>query len=247
MATDAAAATPHSRRGPFLLVLLAVIVVAALVGAYLDWRLWLPYVAIVTTLVAIALLVVGGIVAIVPRRLVRRIGLVVVAVGLGLLLGQAVGPSRPELIGYEGGSMTIRLTSPVAGTATGPAGCQNVASGTDFQISGDPNIRLDTDRSFFSAGIEQGDRWSAVRDGPHAPNGVWLVITISPTAVTEEFPSEVQLVATERSTVDATFSNEGGHLTFANLESRSGANPAGVTSDLAGSIEWTCGEPFGQD
>jgi len=236
-------ATEKRSRVPFVAVLVAAAGVAAVVGAYLDWLWWPVYSGLMITLVAFGLLIVGGIVAIIPRRLIRRTGLVILAVAVGLLLGQNLGPSREALISSAGGRITLRLESPVTGTATGAVSCTNVASETEFQVSGDPNVRLDTDRSFVWISINKGDRWAALHSEPRA-NGVSLWIAVSPEAVTDKGPSTIGMHATERSNVEATFANEGGNLRFKGLEPMSGPDYTGAALDLAGTIEWTCGPAF---
>ena len=72
----AAPAAPTRGRGLFLVGLAAIGLVAVVVGAWLDWLWWPVYSGIVITLVAIALLIVGGLIAVIPRRRVRRTGLV---------------------------------------------------------------------------------------------------------------------------------------------------------------------------
>ena len=42
----------------------------------------------------------------------------------------------------------------------------------------------------------------------------------------------------------ATFSNDGGSLRFSGLEPEMNVDYSGEAIDLAGTIDWTCGEPF---
>jgi hypothetical protein len=244
MFAEPAAATTAAKpnRALFFVALIVAAALAALVGAYLDWLWWPVYSGLMITLVAIGLLIVGGIVAIVPRRVIRQTGLVILAVAVGLLLGQNLGPSREPLISHAGGTITLRLESPVPGTATGEVSCTNVASATEFQVSGDPNVRLDIDRSFVWISIDKGDRWAALDSEPRA-NGVSLWIAISPEAVTDKGPATIGMHATERSTVEATFANDGGRLRFSGLEPMTGPDYTGASLDLAGTIEWSCGSP----
>src|SRR5262245_2116842 len=229
---------PSRRR--FVVALVVVAALAAAFGAYLDWLWWPVYSGLMITLVAIGLLIVGGIVAIIPRRVIRRTGLVILAVAVGLLLGQNLGPSREPLIPTSGGTITLHLESPAKGTATGAVSCTNVASATEFQVSGDPNVRLDTDRSFVWISIDKGDRWAALDSDPRA-NGISLWIAISPEAVTDKGPSTIGMRASKSSTVEATFANEGGTLRFSGLEPMTGPDFTGGSLDLAGTIEWSCG------
>lgn len=130
------------------LIAALVFVVAAIVGAYLDWIWWPVYSSITITIAAVVVLLMGGIMAligrVIGRGVVGSIALVVLAAGIGLVVGQSLGPNREPLIQQTDGTLTLRLSSPVVGVATGPATCTNVASATEFVITGDPNIRLDT-------------------------------------------------------------------------------------------------------
>ena len=47
--------------------------------------------------------------------------------------------------------------------------------------------------------------------------------------------------ARESSTLESTFSNEGGSIRFADLEALGGPVYTGESMDLAGTLEWTCG------
>ena len=42
------------------------------------------------------------------------------------------------------------------------------------------------------------------------------------------------------STIDATFTNDGGRVEFAGLSPMTGVDYSGDALDLAGTIEWTC-------
>jgi hypothetical protein len=232
------------RRGRLAAILAVILLVAAAVGAYVDWILWPVYSGLMLTLVAIGLLVVGGIAAIVPLRVVRPAGLAILAVGAGLLLGQNLGPSREPLIQQFGGSITLWLERPVAAVASGPVDCTNVASETEFSVSSDPNLRLDTaEQPFIAISLDKGDRWAVLRDVPRR-DGVRLYITVTSPLVVEAKPSTIGMEATDASTVEATFRNDGGSARFAGLAPMTGVDYSGEAIDLAGTIEWTCGEPF---
>jgi len=170
--TGPAAATPR-RRGRIALYALAIgaFAAAVLVAAYLNWIWWVPSYGggLLIALAAAVILAVGGIAALLGRRYAsaKRVALVVLAMGVGIVAGEALGPSREPLISTENGTMTLRLESPVVATATGPASCANVASATEFSVSGDPNMRLDMPDSpavFVFADV--GDRWKVLREGP---------------------------------------------------------------------------------
>jgi hypothetical protein len=119
--------------------------------------------------------------------------------------------------------------------------CTNVASATEFQVSGDPNMRLDTpDQPFVSVYLDVGDRWQVLRDGPRK-DGVLLDIGIMGALVTDAGkPGAIGMQATDSSTLESTFSNSGGSIRFAHLVARSGPDFTGGSMDLAGTIVWTC-------
>jgi hypothetical protein len=233
------------RRLLFPASLLAAGALAAVVGAYVDWQWWPVYSGLMLTLIAVPMLVVGAIVALVARGIVRRGALIVVAVGIGLLVGQNLGPSREPLLLTEGGSMTLRLESPVAAVATGSASCSNVASGTEFQVTGTPDLRLDElNRVWNGVYLTTGDRWDAIDEAPQK-DGVRLSIQGNDLRIPDDgFPSMVVMEATEASTLEATFSNDGGSARFAGLAPEVGPELGAAPMDLAGTIEWTCGDAF---
>lgn len=231
-----------SGRIAVLTIAASVFVVAAIVGAYLDWILWIHYHGLMITLAAGAILLVGVILALIGRGIVRHIALVVLAGGIGLVAGQNLGPSREPLIYQSGGTMTVRLESPVVAVATGPADCTNVASETEFAVSGDPNMRLDTpEHPFVDVYLNFGDRWDAIDDAPRK-DGVRLDIMGTAERIPDDgFPSMVTMQATESSTLESTFSNEGGSIHFADLVAQTRQDLTGESIDLAGTLEWTCG------
>ena len=242
---DPPATTRQGRGRTILIAVLAIVfAVSAIVGAYLDW-LWWPVAyggGLLIALGAGICLLVGGIVSGIGRGVVRRIGLVVLAVGVGLVAGQLLGPSREPVIFQGGGTMTLHLTSPVVAEANGPVDCQNVASGTEFSVDGDPNLRLDTpEQPFVSIAINVGDRWKVLRDIPRK-DGVSLQIGVTGALVQDGAkPGTVGMDATDASTLTSAFSNAGGSITFADLEPQVGPDFTGDAMDLAGTVEWTCG------
>lgn len=210
------------------------------VGAYLDWQLWADEGAIVVTLVAVPLALVGAVIGIVGRGIVRHGALAVLTVGVGLLAGQLVGPSREPLTLQEG-TMTIRLTSPVVASASGSAYCRNVASATEFAVSGDANMRLETpDRPFLAAYVDTGDRWAGRNASPRK-DGVRLDLTWEGQLVSDAGkPSTTTMVAGPSSTIEASFTNAGGSLRFADLIPATGPEAGGGSIAVAGTIDWTC-------
>jgi hypothetical protein len=225
-------------------ILVVALGIAALVGAYLDWLWWPVYRGFTLTLVAGALVVLAGVVGLVGRGIVRRIGLVGLAMGVGLLLGQNLGPSREPLIHTDGGSMTIRLISPVAAEATGPADCANVGGATEFQVNGRASLNLpDGDRVVEGAYVDLGDRWEAIGTGSRA-DGVLLEFWVTDRKIPDSgTPIVVVMRAAESSAVESRFTNEGGSIRFAGLVPNAVAGMTqGEPIDLSGTIEWTCGE-----
>jgi hypothetical protein len=244
--TGPTAATPRRRWRALYAVAIGGLVVAALAAAYMNWIWWVPSYGggLLIALAAAVILAVGGIAALLGRRYAsaKRVALVVLAMGVGIVAGEALGPSREPLIYVDNGTMTLRLESPVAATATGPAICQNVASATEFAVSGDPNMRLDTpDRPFVSVFTDVGDRWKVLREAPRK-DGVWLRIDVTGALVTDAGKSgTIGMQATGSSTMTSTFSNSGGSIRFAGLAAQSGPDFTGESMDLAGTLEWTCG------
>jgi multisubunit Na+/H+ antiporter MnhG subunit len=206
---------------------------------------WPVYSGFILTLAAFAILLLGGLLALVGqirRGLIRRIGVFVLMVGVGLLAGQNLGPSREALTQQPDGTMTIHLTSPVVAVASGPASCRNEATATEFSVEGDPNMRLDTpDQPFVQVYFNVGDRWDAIDDGPRK-DGVRLDIGVTGVLVTDKGkPATVAMVAAPSSTLESTFANAGGSMHFGGLVPKTGLGESGESMDLAGTIEWTCG------
>jgi hypothetical protein len=216
-------------------------------GAYLDWVWWPVYSGFMLSILAVAVIATGSLIAVAGRRMVRRGGLTVLAVGVGLLAGQNLGPTREPLIFTEGGTMTLRLESPVDTSATGVVSCANVASQTEFQVSGEIDLRLaELDRVWHSVYIDVGDRWISLDTGSRK-DGLRLEITGTDLRVPDLGPpSMVIMEATGASALDASINNEGGSVRFADLAGRTGPDLTGEPWDLVGTLEWTCGDPASQ-
>jgi hypothetical protein len=218
---------------------------AALVGAYLDWHFWVEVTggSLFVSLAAIIVVISSGVIAVRFHRRVRRGAIVAVAVGLGIIAGQLGGPTRePEI--FQDGTMTIHLTSPFLGVATGVVRCQNVASGTEFQVGNDGNARFDTPSAdFVLVEINKGDRWEVLGDVPRK-DGVSLTIFVTPSTF-ENYakPGTSGLTANPTSTLTSTFSNQGGSIQFANLVPQTPNDLSGAPLNLAGTIDWTCSPP----
>jgi hypothetical protein len=236
-----------------LAILAIVFVVALVIGALLDWLWWVSYTGIMLTLGAMAILLVGLVLAVIGRlaHLSAVVGTALGAIvfAVGLIAGQAFGPTREPLIYQSGGTMTLHLTAPVVGVATGVADCQNVASGTEFAIGGDSNMRLETpDAPFLSVALDSGDRWQAYRAEPRK-NGVWFVVFVTGQMTpTSGKPDMLMYAATSSSTLESTFTNAGGSIRFAGVGVEGPATSdgsklplAGTDAGLAGTLEWTCG------
>lgn len=231
-------------RGRITVIVIAVIgfVSGAIAGAYLNWFWWEIGYRPLAGILGVAILIVGSIVVLIDRVIARRIGLLILAVGFGLLAGQNLGPGREPVIDQSGGTMTLRLESPVIAVTTGSADCQNVASETEFSVQGaldQPPGRLGSPTGIS---IQLGDRWSYPRDNSRTDR-VRLEIQV----ITELVPGSIKILdrigmeATESSTLESTFSNEGGSIRFADLVALGGPVYTGESMDLAGMLEWTCG------
>ena len=210
-------------------------------GAIWDWFNWHPMDAIVLTLGAIPVVVVGLLLSIFGTRRTGRIAPIGLALGAGMLLGQVLGASRPNLDQSQG-LATVSLTSPNATEGSGIADCA-VSDGTELQVGVDQNLRLDIvpddpnapadvdQREFFGASIRVGDRWRdrAVTRSDNV--NLWIVVG----SVRADVP-ESELVANDASTVDIDWTNDGGTISFADLVPAG----AGTPFDLQGTITWTC-------
>ena len=229
---------------PRVALLVLILVIGIGVGAYLDWIWWHPAKGIVITLVAIGLLLVAAVVALLRRRLTRKVALVAAVAGIGLLVGQLLGPQRPSIGGGDG-SMTIRLDTPVAVEATGVATCQSEVGGDQLQVSGDMNTRLPLPgvepvaQPFISASASIGDRWELAR-----PRDDDLAVLILLGAAVEDAsggPGEVRFASTPSSSLSLSRDGNDGTLTFASLAVDGGsAGILGVEGELSGALEWSC-------
>ena len=223
--------------------IIVVIVVTAVVGAYLDWQWWQVYRGLTITLWAGAFLVAAVVLATIRR--LRPAALVALAAAVGLLAGQNLGPSRPELRHSEG-SLTATLTAPGASSGTTAATCAMDADATELQVSGDPNLRLaivaddgsipaDIDqREFVGVSVTVGDRW---REHGGRPDAIHLWISVG--RVEADAPETV-MVSGLSSTLDLSWTAVGGRLAFGGLVRSEVPDATGEAIDLAGTIEWTC-------
>lgn len=219
-------------------------VVGAIAGAVWDWYNWHPMSAVVMTLVAASLLLVGGALLAIRARWTRRVGPFVLALGLGIVAGQVLGPDRAPLDGKTG-TISITTDSPTVATGTASAFCSSDRDG-QFQVSGDANLRLglfdddptapaDLDqRAFVQISITNGDRWR--NGGIERSDDLQLQIRIGPVTA----GAETVMLATDASTVDLQGTAQSGSLRFADLAHRTGPDGAGGPIDIAGTLTWTC-------
>ncbi len=222
--------------------------IAAVAAAWGDWILWESYSGIMITFAVAGLLIVAVVFAVIPRRLTRRIGLLVAAVALGGLAGQNLGPARPTLTVSQG-LVTVTLTSPRAATGSAPATCELDDRATELSMWGDPNLRLDIlpadptapsdidQRSFVAIGVSVGDRWM---DGPDRRSDDVLVGAMISGSMGKD--AETRMVSGRASSIDLAWTAAGGTVRFGGLTRDTRyAEATGDPIDLAGTITWTCG------
>jgi len=237
--------TPTVRaRGRIAVIVIAPVGFAAgaIAGAYLNWIWWEIGYRPLAVILAAAILVAGCIVSIIRRVIVRWIALAMLAVGFGLLLGQYVGPAREPLIDQPGGTMTLRLESPVVAVVTGSADCQNVASESEFLVVGAPELPPGQLGLPDTIVVQSGDRWAYPRDNARRDR-VRLEIAVTTQLVPGSIKilSRIGMGATTSSTLESAFSNDGGSIRFGDLVALDGPGYTGESMDLAGSFVWTCG------
>jgi hypothetical protein len=244
--TATSGTTTSGRRGLFIAVLIVVGLVAAAIGAYLDWLWWHPTEGILVTLIAIGAILLAGLLFLFRRSIITRLAFIGLAIGVGLLLGQWLGPSR-EPLAIADGTMTMRLDGPVQAEATGQALCQVVASGEELYVSQDINARLALDGvpaeayPFVSGSFARGDRWQPDQGGRE--DG--LVVTIYMNSAVEPEDggiTELYLQSDPSSALEASEDDSSGSVRFSGLVVSSGEVEAilGVDGEVSGTLEWTC-------
>ncbi len=238
--------TTTGGRGVFIGVLVVVGLAAAAIGAYLDWLWWHPSEAIVITLVAIAAILLAGLLFLFRRTLTTRLAFIGLAIGVGLLLGQWIGPSREPLT-VSTGTMTLTLGGPVQGVATGPADCSTVPSGEELQVTMDPNTRLEIPGvepqayPFVSSTFAFGDRWQP--DEGSRDDGLVVSIYMNAALVPADgAPTELWLDSDPSSTIEHRQTGNNEIVQFSGLAVTSGEVAAilGTDGDVTGTLEWTC-------
>jgi hypothetical protein len=244
--TASSGTTTTGRRGQlFMAVLIVVGLVAAAIGAYLDWLWWHPTQGIVVTLVAIGVILLAGLLFLFRRSFTTRLAFIGLAIGVGLVIGQWLGPSREPLAGTDG-TMTMRLDGPVQAEATGRALCQTVASGQELYVSQDINSRLELDGvqpeafPFVSGSFSRGDRWQP--DQGRREDGLVVTVYMNSAVEPAAGPTELYLHSDPSSTLEASEGGNNGSVRFSGLVVRSGEVEAilGVDGDVTGTLEWTC-------
>ena len=241
-------AASHLRAWPVhRLVALGLFAIAAVLGAWGDWVLWIDYKGLMITIAAIAVLLAAVVLRVIPFDRSHKLALLVAAVGIGVLAGQNLGPSRPALAQTDG-TITVALTSPKTVTATAAATCSMDARATELSVDGDPNLRLDVlprdpsapvdldQRAFVGMTVSIGDRWM---DGPEPrPDAVLLSTWV--TGALGKSP-ESRMVTGSSSPVALHWDNHGGTMAFSGLiQDLRSPDATGDPIDLAGTITWTC-------
>jgi hypothetical protein len=230
------------------MILLAALVVALAIGAaaaaYLDWYMWHPMSAIVTTMGLGLVLIVGGLAVLVRSARIRPIGLVLLALAAGGFAGQALGPVRPTTHHTDTGSMHVVLTGSTSLDASGAATCGLVEGGG--QILVDPDefglARVSEAADFHYVNVAIGDMWD-FGDPLARPDHVSVTIRTIRALVTEDGKPGETIDATDRaSTVTlGPTTSAGGSITFSNLVVADEQMKPGARSEVTGTITWTCG------
>ncbi len=240
---------PTTARRPWLglLVLGLLALGGAAAGAYFDWRMWHPMSGIVITFGAGFLLVLGALALATRWRPMRPVALGVLAFAIGVFLGQNLGPSRPPVT-LADGTLTIALTEPAgAQPISGPASCQLTPDGENFEISGDPNLRLEIgdqpmeERDNVQVALTQGDMWEYGADS--RSDGWGMLVTISDTGpfTDDQVPGNVTMTTDRDSAITGEGTQEAGSLSFDGLVMDQEQSPGGSGPiELAGTIEWSC-------
>lgn len=240
--------SPNARRPPWLLPLLGFALAASIgVGAYYNWYLWHPMSGLTITLLALGLLLVGGVGLAIRNRRVRPIALVLIVAGAGAIVGQNVGPDRPETRRHESGSLRLVLTGPAAFDASGDATCGSVADAS--QVVVDPGefglVRESPEADFHYLHVTIGDMYDFAYSNRRDDH---LLVTIS--VQSARIPADIDGIGKPgetRHSSDAAsvltlapgHTLNGGSITFANLAIGDPPDPS-RRSDLAGTISWTC-------
>jgi hypothetical protein len=236
-----------SRNRIAALILVALVGVA--IGAYLDWLWWHPMSGITITLAAGGLLMLAALAWSSRWMPVRPAALGVAALGIGLLLGQNFGPSRPPITQISG-RLVVQLTEPAnAHPAEGPASCQHTPDGRNFEISGDPNIRVEIgdqpreEQDALQIAIARGDMWEY---GEPRGDGWSLIVVVSDTGpfTDDEVPGYWYLESAPTSDLVGEGTQEAGSIRFDGLVlNASQSQGTDQPLEVSGTIEWSCDGP----
>ena len=232
-------------------VLAGIALLGAAIGAYLDWRMWHPMSGIVVTFGALAILLVGALAWAARSPRIRPIAFGVLAFGAGVVLGQNLGPSRPPISLVEG-RMTIELTNPAnAAPISGRADCQLTPDGRNFEISGDPNLRIKIgdqrmeERDALQVALARGDMWDY---GAESRDDGWSLLTIvSDTGpfTDDEVPTNIAMASDATSDLVASGDQRAGSIRFSGLVGTDVGlgDPPASSEALAGTLTWSCEGP----
>jgi hypothetical protein len=239
------------RRRPWIpiLVLAGIAIVGAVVGAYLDWRMWHPTSGIVVTIGAIGLLIVGALALASRWHPIRPVAYGLLAFAVGAILGQNFGPSRPP-ISLVSGTVTLELTEPAdAAPITGRADCQLTRGGDNFEISGDPNLRLQIgdqpleQRDPIHVAVGRGDMWEYGAESRADGWSLLLIIGDAGPFTDEEVPTEVAMASDASSEITGSGDQRAGSVSFSGLVPKDMGLGAGEAVDLSGTLSWICDGP----
>jgi hypothetical protein len=245
------ASTPPAARRRWIPILLLVVVAAAgaAVGAYLDWRMWHPSSGIVVTIGAIGLLIVGALAWTSRWRPIRPLAFGVLTFGIGVILGQNLGPSRPP-ISLASGTVTIQLTEPAdAAPISGSADCQLTPDGDNFEVTGDPNLRLQIgdqpleERDPVQVALARGDMWEY---GAESRDDGWSLLVIVGDAgpfTDDEVPTDVAMATDASSELTGSGDQRAGSISFSGLVGKDIGLGMGDPVELSGTVSWTCEGP----
>lgn len=230
------------------LVLIALVGMA--VGAYLDWLWWHPTSGILITIAAGGLLVLAALAWSNRLTLVRPAALGVVALAIGLLLGQSLGPSRPPITPVSG-RLAIQVTEPANDQpAEGPADCQLTPDGRNFLLSGDPNIRVEIgdqareEQDAVQISVARGDMWQY---GEPRSDGWSLIVAVSDSGpfTDEAVPGIWYLESAPSSDLFGEGTQAAGSIRFGGLIlNTSQSQGTDQPLEISGTIEWSCDGPI---
>ncbi len=231
-----------------LLTVLGLFAIAAAVGAYFDWYLWHPASGIMITLAAAGALIVALVLWLVRARLARWLALGALAIGVGLIAGQILGPSRPTTNLHEDGVIVLHLQGDTPVERTGKSMCRTVPAGDQLSVSNDANDGRSSDLdAFIGVSLSIGDMWDFQNPGARADHLSVFLLIESAIVPEDGKPSGSRLLSDPASTLAVELRGNDGTIQFANLVGADDATGqlTGERSALTGTIEWTCGGVLG--